>query len=137
MADDIVQQLLQRLLETGMTVDEVCARHPDLCNEVRRRLRLMHEVEAQLEAMFPADPEVGAGAPAAGGDAPQDPRGLLARLRQELERVGAPERLLQLPVEERRRWLELWADAIAWRQRMAKPRSDSLPDSPAVPGEQP
>jgi hypothetical protein len=144
MADDLVQQLLQRLLETGMTVEEVCARHPDLCDEVRRRLRLMQEVEVQLEAMFPAGPEAGAGAADDAGDGSQDARRLLARLRQELERAGVPERLLQLPVEQRRRWLELWADAIAWRKRMGRhpttPPPDVPPDSsgdPTDPGRQP
>src|SRR5262245_36457081 len=48
-----VEQLLDEILDSGRTPEEVCAACPDLLPEVRRRWRLMCRVEAELEAIFP------------------------------------------------------------------------------------
>src|SRR6516162_6497211 len=55
MADEPrVQQLLNELLDTDRTPEEVCADCPDLLAEVRERWRQkLRIVEAELNAMFP------------------------------------------------------------------------------------
>jgi len=65
----LLQQLLEELLDTGKSVEEVCAAHPELIPEVRRRLRLVLGVKEQMDVLFPpADPKDGKGAD---GDDPQ------------------------------------------------------------------
>jgi len=49
----LVQQLLERLQESGRSVEEVCAEHPELVHEVRRQWRLLKNVQADLDALFP------------------------------------------------------------------------------------
>src|SRR5262245_57505185 len=66
-ADPRVQQLLEELLESGRTPDEVCraAGAPELLPEVRKRLQQLAIVEAELLALFPTGtPDWGADAPA-------------------------------------------------------------------------
>jgi eukaryotic-like serine/threonine-protein kinase len=54
MADERrVQQLLDQLLDSECTPEEVCGACPDLLPEVRRRWQQMRLVEAELEALFP------------------------------------------------------------------------------------
>jgi serine/threonine-protein kinase len=45
--------LLDEVLDTERTPEEVCSAHPELLSEVRRRWRQMRRVEAELDAMFP------------------------------------------------------------------------------------
>jgi serine/threonine-protein kinase len=65
MADEPrVQQLLDEILDSERTPEDVCGTCPDLLPDVRKRWQQMCVIEAELEAMFPtpgADP---------GGDAP-------------------------------------------------------------------
>jgi serine/threonine-protein kinase len=54
MSDDPrLQQLLDDLLDSERTPDEVCAGCPELLAEVRKRWQQLRFVEAQLEALFP------------------------------------------------------------------------------------
>jgi serine/threonine-protein kinase len=48
-----VDQLLDELLDSQRTPEEVCADCPELLAEVRKRWQQMHKVEAELEALFP------------------------------------------------------------------------------------
>jgi serine/threonine-protein kinase len=48
-----VQQLLDEILDTERSPEDVCADCPELLTEVCRQLRRMHLLEAELEAMFP------------------------------------------------------------------------------------
>jgi serine/threonine-protein kinase len=61
-----VQQLLDEILDSERSPEEVCGSCPELLPEVRRRWREMCRVEAELKALFPtADLAAGAGATAA------------------------------------------------------------------------
>jgi serine/threonine-protein kinase len=78
MADEPrVQQLLDEILDSERTPEEVCGACPDLLPEVRRRWQQMRVLEAELQAMFPTPgPDPGAGAPASrcpGADLPRVP----------------------------------------------------------------
>ena len=58
-----VQQLLDEILDSERTPEEVCGSCPELLPEVRRRWQEMRCVEAELEALFPTtDLAAGAGA---------------------------------------------------------------------------
>src|SRR6516164_9310789 len=48
-----VEQLLDEILDSGRTPEEVCADCPELLEEVRRRRRQMCLVEAELDVLFP------------------------------------------------------------------------------------
>src|SRR5262245_47221197 len=64
MSDDPrVQQLLDELLDSQATPEEVCASCPELLPEVRERWRRMRRVRADLDALFPP-PEAGTPPPA-------------------------------------------------------------------------
>src|SRR6516225_2521734 len=59
-----VQELLDELLDSGCTPEEVCGACPELLPEVRRRWQQMRIVEAELDALFPGagpDPVSGGG----------------------------------------------------------------------------
>ncbi|HEX6813581.1 MAG TPA: hypothetical protein VF384_18325 [Planctomycetota bacterium] len=61
-AEALLLRLLEELLETGRTVEVVCAAHPELIPEVRRRLALVRGLQAQMDALFPPqtpDTEIG------------------------------------------------------------------------------
>ena len=60
-AESLVDQLLEEISVLGRTPEEVCADHPELLTEVRRRWRRMCAIEEELDALFPA-PEPGRGA---------------------------------------------------------------------------
>jgi hypothetical protein len=64
----LLQQLLEELLETGKSVAEVCAQHPELIPEVRRRLALVRGVQQQMDVLFPPPaPQAGNGSDGDGG----------------------------------------------------------------------
>ena len=82
MADEPrVRELLDEILDSERTPEEVCGACPELLPEVRKRWQQMRIVEAELEALFPtpgpdpaADP--GADAPASlpqGAELPRIP----------------------------------------------------------------
>ena len=48
-----VRQLLELLLETRGTPEDVCREHPELLDEVRRRWERMRALEAHVEDLFP------------------------------------------------------------------------------------
>src|SRR5262249_23100916 len=53
MTDDRVRQLLEELLDSGATPEEVCGSFPDLLPEVRARWQEVGGVRAELDALFP------------------------------------------------------------------------------------
>src|SRR5262245_60110129 len=55
-ADPQVRQLLDQLIDSGATPEEVCQSCPELLPEVRARCRQMGRVRAELFAMFPPGP---------------------------------------------------------------------------------
>ena len=59
-----LRQLLDELLDSHSTPEEVCRTCPDLLPEVRVRWREVCRVRAQLDALFPAPTQRGADAPA-------------------------------------------------------------------------
>lgn len=63
-----VERLLEQVLETGDSAEEVCRACPELLPEVRAGLRRLRQVEEQVSALFP---------PSTDGDTP--PPGLLLR----------------------------------------------------------
>jgi eukaryotic-like serine/threonine-protein kinase len=77
MSDDSrIQQLLEQILESGRSPEDVCATEdPDLLRQVRQRLRRLRSVEAQLEDLFP--PSDAGSAPAR---RPSHPNGELPRI---------------------------------------------------------
>jgi serine/threonine-protein kinase len=58
-----VQELLDEVLDSERTPEEVCASFPELLPEVRRRWRQMRHVQAELDAMFPTPAPGAASAP--------------------------------------------------------------------------
>jgi serine/threonine-protein kinase len=52
-AESLVQQLLDEIVDSGRTPEEVCGTCAELLPEVRRRRRQMCAVEAELDALFP------------------------------------------------------------------------------------
>jgi serine/threonine-protein kinase len=50
--DDRLQSLIDEILESGRTPEELCGQDPELLAEVRRRLRRLRGVEAQIDALF-------------------------------------------------------------------------------------
>jgi serine/threonine-protein kinase len=53
MTDPRVMRLLEQILESGRTPEEACSDAPELLWEVREGLKRYHDVEAQVDAMFP------------------------------------------------------------------------------------
>jgi eukaryotic-like serine/threonine-protein kinase len=52
-AESVVDQLLEEISVFGRTPEEVCADHPELLTEVRRRWRRMCAIAEELDALFP------------------------------------------------------------------------------------
>ena len=51
--DPRVQELLEELLESGHTPEEVCRHSPELLPQVLKRWHRLHACDAQLDALFP------------------------------------------------------------------------------------
>ena len=51
--DPRVQELLEELLESGHTPEEVCRHSPELLPQVLERWQRLHACDAQLDALFP------------------------------------------------------------------------------------
>ena len=51
--DPRVQELLEELLESGATPEEVCRHSPELLPQVLNRFRRVHACDVQLDAYFP------------------------------------------------------------------------------------
>jgi eukaryotic-like serine/threonine-protein kinase len=76
-AESLIHQLLNEILDSGRTPEEVCGARPELLPDVRRRWRKMCAVAAEIDALFPI---AGHGrdfenfpSPPAGADLPQIP----------------------------------------------------------------
>jgi serine/threonine protein kinase len=54
-----VQQLLDELLDSQATPEDVCRSCPELLPEIRQRWRQMCRIEAELDALFPTPPDPG------------------------------------------------------------------------------
>jgi len=59
-----LQQLLDELLDSQATPEEVCASCPEFLPEVRRQWAEIRRIQAELDALFPASSEHGTNAPA-------------------------------------------------------------------------
>jgi serine/threonine-protein kinase len=55
--DPRVQELLDEIIDTGRTPEEVCGTCPELLPEVRARWEQMCRVRAGLDALFPDQPD--------------------------------------------------------------------------------
>ena len=60
----LIQQLLDELLDSQATPDDVCESCPELLPEIRAHWRQLCRVQAELDVLFPAPPEPGASPPA-------------------------------------------------------------------------
>lgn len=58
--DPRLRQLLDELLDSGVTPEEVCASCPELLPQVRARWRKMCRLRAGLDELFPTSPDLGA-----------------------------------------------------------------------------
>src|SRR5262245_20565283 len=52
--DALVEELLEEVLSSGRTPEQVCASTPELLDEVRRRWRRVRDVEAMLGDLLPS-----------------------------------------------------------------------------------
>src|SRR5829696_7263421 len=68
MNDPRVMRLLEEILESGTTPEEVCAESPELLWDVREGLRRCFSVDAEVDAMFPP-----ASGTSLGGATPKEP----------------------------------------------------------------
>ncbi len=59
-----VQRLLEEILDSGVSPEEVCQGDPELLPRVLERLRHLRRVEAQVDALFPPASPSGAGSSA-------------------------------------------------------------------------
>src|SRR5260221_4188227 len=50
----LILELVQEILESNRTPEEVCADHPELLWEVRTQLKRAQKVEARLAELFPS-----------------------------------------------------------------------------------
>src|SRR5262245_31283096 len=50
----LILELVQEILESNRTPEEVCADHPELLWEVRQQLKRAQKVEARLAELFPS-----------------------------------------------------------------------------------
>jgi serine/threonine-protein kinase len=57
--ENLILQLLENVLQSGCTPEEVCADHPELLTEVKLRLRRLERVRAELDALFPESGSTG------------------------------------------------------------------------------
>jgi hypothetical protein len=62
-----IRELLEEILETGRTPEEVCAEYPELLAQVRARWLQVRLVENELETLFPSSSVESAGAPQSSG----------------------------------------------------------------------
>src|SRR5213080_2111329 len=62
-SDPRLQQLLDELLDSQSTPEDVCRFDPELLPEVRAYWREVRRVRSQLDTLFPAPPGPDAGAP--------------------------------------------------------------------------
>jgi serine/threonine-protein kinase len=51
--DAHLDELIEEILETDRTPEEVCAQRPELLDEVRVRLKKLRAVQAQVDSLFP------------------------------------------------------------------------------------
>src|SRR5262245_43458766 len=51
-----IAQLLEELMESGLSPEDVCLDHPELLAVLRTRLEEVRRVESEIEELFPASP---------------------------------------------------------------------------------
>lgn len=59
MDDTLVRQLLETILDSERTPEDVCEDHPELLTEVRERLARFRAIELQVDAIFPTPVSAG------------------------------------------------------------------------------
>jgi serine/threonine-protein kinase len=72
--DPRVEQLLDELLDSQATPEEVCSSCPELLTEVRARWQRICQVQAEIDALFPCPPEPGEEPPTLPGEGTPLPR---------------------------------------------------------------
>ena len=75
-SDPRVQELLEELLDSGRTPEEVCRPCPELLPQVREQWRRLRACDAQIDALFPAPRPLAPGGPSSrqpSADLPQVP----------------------------------------------------------------
>ncbi len=72
--DPRVRALVEEILESHRTPEEVCQACPELLTEVRDRLRRLRELEAQVDSLFPTSGSAAGACRAAGRKVPRDSR---------------------------------------------------------------
>ena len=86
--DGLLSQLIDELLNSQATPEEVCASCPELLPQVRARWQNMRLLRANLDALFPPPTESGASAPATSPEGPALPEVPGYEVRGELGRGG-------------------------------------------------
>src|SRR5882757_1124221 len=109
-----IWELLEEVLDSGRTPEEVCAEFPELLPKLRARLRQIRSVDRQLEALFPSSH-----AGSAGGETTPSDTGKLQQI------DGPPRRyaVARCLVDDLRRFLEgkpIFAQLVAMFERVAK-----------------
>jgi hypothetical protein len=99
--------LLEEMLDSGKTPEEVCRNCPELLDEVRQRWMEFRLIDAEVGALLPEpgsfrDAEAIPPVPPAAG-------------------IRARDALARLPVEERKQWERLWSDVDALLRRVSQP----------------
>ena len=76
-SNPLIRDLVQEILESSRTPEDVCAEHPELLWEVRKELKRAERFEARIEELFPSsiDEPTTNGRPQSllGNDLPQVP----------------------------------------------------------------
>ena len=68
--DARVERLLEEMLNSGLTPEEVAGNSPDLLEEVRERWNHLRRIEAQLQTLFPPSEEVPSEVPSSSSPPP-------------------------------------------------------------------
>lgn len=61
MDETLIRQLLEEILDSGLSPEEVCRNNPELLAEVRERLARLRLIESEVEAIFPTPSPIKSG----------------------------------------------------------------------------
>ncbi|MGO9463665.1 MAG: protein kinase domain-containing protein [Isosphaeraceae bacterium] len=83
-----LRHLLEVILDTGKSPEEVCQGDAELLAQLRARLRRVRQLEAQLDVLLPSSSSPGAGTPSSGLSTARPPQLSGYEVREELGRGG-------------------------------------------------
>jgi hypothetical protein len=109
-----IRELLEEVLDSGRTPEEVCAEFPELLPKLRARLRQIRSVNRQLDVLFPSSH-----AGSAGGETTPSDAGKLPQNSGPLRRDAGARRL----VDDLRRFLDgkpIFARLVGMLERVPK-----------------